>query len=134
MGRRLALETEIFCRAHQAAPKEGLPLAIDSDARGQGIVRRDKPAREAEAVARQAVGKRRDRGNDAGLDAFGRLEEFAALVDKGRARIFGRTLVQDERGRRRWWFAQLVNFFARVGKFRESQEELLFEFLALIGG
>ena len=45
----VALRAEIFAGEDDAAPEDLLPDAVDRDARGQRIVGRDQPARQAEA-------------------------------------------------------------------------------------
>ena len=97
MGRRLALVAEIFEGSHEAATEEGLPLAIDRDAGGEGILGCEEPAGERQAIGRGVLGQVGEEGGHRRRDFFLGAEVFAAVVAEGRTRVGGRTFAHDER-------------------------------------
>lgn len=108
------------------------PLAIHGDARGEWILRRDQPTGKGQTIRASAGRQRRQDGRDTRSHLFGWLQVFTPMVQEGGSRILRWTLLQHERGVRR--FQRLLQFgdlCSGGGKFRRHLEEVREEGLPL---
>ena len=83
MRRRFALAAEIVGGLHQAHAENLLPHAVDGHARGERVVFGEEPAREAQAIARQCGGHRRQDAGRVGFHAVALLVVGAAVKSVG---------------------------------------------------
>ena len=79
MRGRISLAPEILGGLHQAHAENLLPHAVDGHARGERLVLAEKPAGEAQAVARQGGGHGRQRLGRVGLNPIPLLVVGAAV-------------------------------------------------------
>ena len=93
---RFALAAEIVGGLDQAHAENLLPHAVDGHARGERVVFGEEPAGEAEAIARQRGGHRRQHRGGAGFHAVALLVVGAAIESVGE-RLLVRALFHDQR-------------------------------------
>ena len=135
MGRGLALVAEVLEGGHEAASEEGLPLAVHGDTGREGILRREEPAREREAVGRGVLGQGGQEGRHGGRDLLLRAEVLAAMVEEGRTRVGGGTFAHHERGlAARDLLAEIGEGLGVDGQFRRGLEEALTELRQVVRG
>ena len=124
----LALVAEVFEQAHETVPEEGLPLAIDRDARGERILWGEEPAGERQAVGRSVLREGGEKGRYRRRDGLLRAEVFAAVVEEGRTRVGSRAFAHHERGLApRNLFTQVGEGFGVDGQLGCGLEEALAE-------
>src|SRR5258706_11570396 len=98
MAGRLAADPEVFERRNQTPAEERLPLAIYGDPRSERIAGIDQPAGKGQSVSGWLDERMQDLRNRR-IDLLFGLEELAAMVEVGYARIVRRALSEDEGGR-----------------------------------
>ena len=81
--RPLGLRAEVFGGLDDADAEEALPLAVDPDPRGERMIARDEPLREAETILRRTRRERRQCGGEMATHFVGGAVVFTAFEDKG---------------------------------------------------
>src|SRR4051794_14568686 len=126
MTGQLALVAKVFGRSHQAATEERRPLTIHCHSCRQRLLAAYQPACKGKAINRFIAawpGKKRQCSR---LHALGGLEKLAAVMDKGRARVFRWPLAHYQCRRQHWnLLAKILDRFSCAGKMRSFQIELL---------
>ena len=135
VGRRLALVAEVLERAHEAAAEEGLPLAVDRDARGERVLRGEEPAGERQAVGRGVFGQGREERRHGRRNLLLRAEVFAAMMAEGRTGMGFGALAHHEGGlAARDLFPQVGERLGVDGQFGGGLEEALAELGGVVRG
>ena len=85
MTRWLGLHAEIFAGLDDTVAEKAFPLTIDPDAGGEGILWRNDPLRERQAIARGVCGQWRQRGGCVGENFITFFRVLAAMENVGGA-------------------------------------------------
>ncbi len=83
----VALGAEILGGLDEAGAEMKLPVAIDGDARGEGVLRAEEPLGEAQTIRGGVLGHGRKHRRDAGSYLLGLVAIVAAGQDEGVARL-----------------------------------------------
>lgn len=99
IGREFSLHPKVIEGGHQAFAEEGGPVSVHHHPGGEGVVSRDQPAGEAEAILGSCLVRREQGSRKAGFDHVLGLGVFAPMVAAGRARMVCRAFLHHEGGR-----------------------------------
>ena len=82
------MAAKIFRSAHQSIPKKQLPISIDGDPCGKGVIWRREPACKSEAIAWLVFWKRRQGLGSVKVNGFTPCMIKAPVKDVGLTRFF----------------------------------------------